>query len=136
MTTVVFIPSDGLDTRRSDVMHKHCHKTDSPAQSYSAKSLSNSELGVAAGATDQVHKAKANSQAGIRVHAHQKWDATGRPIGDGVNSSLEEEQECLQNRLEEWDECCLVFYAVLVFQISHNSAAKPLLMSPAASGKS
>jgi hypothetical protein len=65
-------------------MHKHPQKTETPAQPASAKSPSESA---------QVQKGKAKSQEAVRVHAYQKWEAAGKPNGDGVNFWLEAEQE-------------------------------------------
>ena len=68
-------------------MHKHHHKTETPAQPGSAKSPSESE---------QAQKGKTKSQAVIGVRAYQKWVAAGKPQGDGVNFWLEAEQEVVQ----------------------------------------
>lgn len=68
-------------------MHKHHHQTETLAQPASAKSPGESE---------QVQKGTAKSQEVIRVHAYQKWEAAGKPNGDGVNFWLEAEQEVLQ----------------------------------------
>ena len=68
-------------------MHKQHHKTEAPAQPASAKSPRESE---------QVQKGKAKSQEVVRVHAYQKWEAAGRPNGDGVNFWIEAEQELVQ----------------------------------------
>jgi Protein of unknown function (DUF2934) len=68
-------------------MHKHHHKTETPAQPASVKSPSESE---------QVQKGKAKSQAVIGVRAYQKWVAAGKPKGDAVNFWREAELEQLQ----------------------------------------
>lgn len=68
-------------------MHKHHHKTETPAQPASATSPSESE---------QVQKGKVKSQEAVRVHAYEKWEAAGKPNGDGVNFWLEAEREVLQ----------------------------------------
>jgi hypothetical protein len=77
-------------------MHKHPRKTETTAQPASAKSPSESELGVASDAVGQVQKGKAKSQEVVRGHAYQKWEAAGKPNGNGVNFWLEAEQEVLQ----------------------------------------
>ena len=68
-------------------MHKQHHKTETPAQPASAKSPSESE---------QVQKEKAKSQEAVRGRAYQKWEAAGKPKGDGVNFWIEAEQELVQ----------------------------------------
>jgi hypothetical protein len=82
-----FNRTDDLNTKRSKVMHKHHPKTETPAQPASTKSPSESE---------QALKGTAKSQEVVRVHAYQKWEAAGKPNGDGVNFWLEAEQEVLQ----------------------------------------
>lgn len=77
-------------------MHKHNHETETPAQPASAKSPSESKLGVTSGPNEQVQKDNAKSRAVIGVHAYQKWVAAGKPKGGGVNFWLEAEQELLQ----------------------------------------
>lgn len=67
----------------------HHHKTDTPAQPASAKSPSESE---------QIQKGKAKSQEAVRVRAYKKWEAAGKPKGDGVNFWLEAEREVLQTK--------------------------------------
>jgi hypothetical protein len=68
-------------------MHKHHQKTETPAQPTSAKSPSESV---------QVQKGTAKSQEVVRVHAYQKWEAAGKPNGNGINFWLEAEREVLQ----------------------------------------
>jgi Protein of unknown function (DUF2934) len=68
-------------------MNKYHRRTETAAQPASAKSHSESE---------QVQKGKAKSQEDVRGYAYQKWEAAGRPNGDGVNFWLEAEQEVLQ----------------------------------------
>jgi len=77
-------------------MHKHHHKTDTSAHPASAKSPSESKTGVTSGTNEQVQKGKAKSQAVVQLRAYQKWEAAGKPKGDGVNFWLEAEQELLQ----------------------------------------
>jgi hypothetical protein len=62
--------------------HKHHHQAETPAHPASAKSPS--------------ENGNAKSQEVVRGHAYQKWEAAGRPNGDGVNFWLEAEQEVLQ----------------------------------------
>ena len=77
-------------------MKQHHRKTETIAQPASAKSPSESGLGVASDAVGQVQRGKANSQEIVRGHAYEKWEAAGKPNGDGVNFWLEAEQEVLQ----------------------------------------
>jgi hypothetical protein len=37
-------------------------------------------------------------EACVRLRAYQKWEAAGKPDGDGVNFWLEAERELLQSR--------------------------------------
>ena len=77
-------------------MHKHPRKTETTAQPTSAKSPSESGLGVTSDATRQAQKGKTNSREIVRGHAYVKWEAAGKPNEDGVNFWLEAEQEVLQ----------------------------------------
>jgi Protein of unknown function (DUF2934) len=73
-------------------MHKH--KTETLAQPASAKSQSELK-GITSGTNEQVQKGNAKSQEVIRVWAYKKWEAAGKPKGDGVNFWLEAERELL-----------------------------------------
>jgi len=73
-------------------MHKRHPKTET---STPAKLLSESELGVRSGVSELDQIGNAKSQASVRVRAYQKWDAAGKPDGDGINFWLEAEQEVL-----------------------------------------
>ena len=68
-------------------MNQQHQKTETPVQPASAKSPSVSE---------QVQKGKTKSQEAVRVCAYQKWEAAGKPKGDGVNFWIEAEQEVVQ----------------------------------------
>ena len=46
----------------------------------------------------QPQKVKSVSEQTIRVRAYQKWEAAGRPEGDGVRLWLEAERELLQGK--------------------------------------
>ena len=76
-------------------MNKQHRKTETTAQPAAAKSPSESGLGAASDAVGTVQKGKAKSQEVVRGHAYQKWEAAGKPNGDGVNFWLEAEQEFL-----------------------------------------
>jgi hypothetical protein len=78
-------------------MHKH-HKTETSAHPASAKSPSESRLEVTSGTNEQVQKGKGKSQALVRVRAYQKWEAAGKPKGNGVNFWLEAEQQLLHGK--------------------------------------
>ena len=71
-------------------MHKHPHKTETSAQPVSARSAG--ELGVTSGPNEQVQKGRSHA---VQVRAYQKWEAAGKPKGDGVNFWIEAEQELL-----------------------------------------
>jgi hypothetical protein len=77
-------------------MHKHHPKTETSAHTASAQSRSESQVGVTSGTNEPVQKDKTKSQASVRVRAYQKWEAAGKPHGDGVNFWLAAEQELLQ----------------------------------------
>jgi hypothetical protein len=94
MTNVIFNPFDDLNMRRDKLMFKR--KTEASAKSVSAKSPSELKSGIALDAKEQIHKGKAKSPEVIRVWAYQKWEAAGKPTGDGVNFWLEAERELLQ----------------------------------------
>jgi hypothetical protein len=51
--------------------------------------------GATSGTNDQVQKGDAKPQV-VRVRAYQKWEAAGKPKGDGVSFWIEAEQEILQ----------------------------------------
>jgi hypothetical protein len=74
-------------------MHKHPHKTETSAQPVPAQSAG--EIRGTAGTNEQVQRGNAKPQA-VRVRAYQKWEAAGKPKGDGVNFWIEAEQELLQ----------------------------------------
>ena len=76
-------------------MHKHHPKVET---STPAKLLSESELGARSATNEKVQIGKAKSQAVVRGRAYQKWEAAGKPNGDGVNFWLEAEQELLQTK--------------------------------------
>jgi hypothetical protein len=54
---------------------------------------------VASGNTD--HQKKVVSDDAIRLCAYQKWEAAGKPTGDGSQFWLEAEQELLEGRIEK-----------------------------------
>jgi hypothetical protein len=83
MTPWFFNSPDDLNAKRSEVMHKHDYKTETSAHAASAKSPSESKLGVTSGANEQVQKGKTKSQAVVRLRAYQKWEAAGKPKGMG-----------------------------------------------------
>ena len=76
-------------------MKKRHHKTET---SISAQVLNESELTVTSGSVEQDQKGKAKSHAVVQLCAHQKWEAAGRPNGDGVKFWLEAERELLQTK--------------------------------------
>jgi Protein of unknown function (DUF2934) len=77
-------------------MHRYHHKAETAASLASAKSPSEVKVGTTPGVNEQVQKSKSKSQEIVRVRAHQKWEAAGRPSGDGVKFWLEAEQELLR----------------------------------------
>jgi hypothetical protein len=77
-------------------MHTHHHKTETSARPGLANSSSKSELGVTSSTDERVQKGKLWSEAAVRVRAYLKWEAAGKPKGDGVKFWLESEHELLR----------------------------------------
>jgi hypothetical protein len=46
----------------------------------------------------KVEDGKRPSEENIRLHAYHRWDAAGRPGGDGLKFWLEAEQELLRSK--------------------------------------
>ena len=57
---------------------------------------------AAVASSDNDHKGKLVSDEDIRLWAYQKWEAAGKPTGDGVQFWLEAEQELLEGRHEKF----------------------------------
>lgn len=68
---------------------RHHHKTATLAQSASVKPPSEPKAGVAA------QNAKSEYEEMIRLRAYQKWEAAGKPQGNGVQFWVDAEQELL-----------------------------------------
>ncbi len=75
-------------------MSKHHHK--SAANPEPATPTTTTETTVASADKDQ--NTNALSQEDIRLHAYQKWEAAGKPDGDGFQFWLEAEQELRQGK--------------------------------------
>jgi hypothetical protein len=77
----------------SETMRK---KTATLAQPSSGKSAGGQQTAVASASGDAAPKTKAVSEEAVRLRAYQKWEAAGRPAGDGVRCWLEAERELSQ----------------------------------------
>jgi hypothetical protein len=71
-------------------------KTATLAQPSSSKSAGQQKTAVASAPGDAAPKTKAVSEEAVRLRAYQKWEAAGRPAGDGVMFWLEAERELSQ----------------------------------------
>ncbi len=74
-------------------MHK---KTATAAHHSSGVSTSVQQPDAASTPGRQDRNGKSPSEELVRLHAYQRWEAAGRPAGDGVRFWLEAEQEFLQ----------------------------------------
>jgi hypothetical protein len=81
-------------------MTKHHHKHGTPEHAGPGKLTTSSEPGVASG--DNYHNGKLLSEEDIRLCAYRKWEAAGKPTGDGVQFWLEAEQELVEGGNEKF----------------------------------
>jgi len=79
-------------------MTKHHQKHVTPAQADPGKPTTSPTAVVAT--SDIGHDGKAFSDEDIRICAYQKWEAAGKPAGDGVQFWLEAEQELVAGQNE------------------------------------
>src|SRR5262245_39426281 len=63
-----------------------------------AKALSKAKVTLAAGPGAPIAKPKTVAEDAIRLRAYQKWEAAGRPMGEGHRFWFEAERELLQGR--------------------------------------
>jgi hypothetical protein len=73
-------------------------KTAHQAPSSSTNAASGTKPAPASVSGDPFPKGKAVSEEIVRLRAYQKWEASGKPGGDGLKFWLEAEQELLQAR--------------------------------------
>jgi Protein of unknown function (DUF2934) len=66
------------------------------AKAVSAKPTIKLKSAVASAPGDQAQAVKSVSEEAIRPRAHQKWEAAGKPDGDGLRFWLEAEREIAQ----------------------------------------
>jgi len=71
-------------------MHKHLHKSTTPAPSVPAKPVTTT---AASAVIDKDSRSKSVSEEAIRVCAYCKWESAGKPDGDGTRFWLEAENE-------------------------------------------
>ncbi|HLJ96071.1 MAG TPA: DUF2934 domain-containing protein [Gemmataceae bacterium] len=82
-------------------MTQHHHKLATLAQAGAGKPTTSTEAAVASSDIGNDHTAKLVSDEDIRLAAYQKWEAAGKPAGDGVQFWLQAEQELLEGRNEK-----------------------------------
>jgi hypothetical protein len=70
-------------------------KPDPLASDVSAKKVVDSKTPVAAAAAPPAQICTPPAEEAVRIGAYLRWDAAGRPGGDGVRFWLEAEQEML-----------------------------------------
>ncbi len=80
--------------------HHRTHATLTHAGPGKPTTLSNTA--VASSATD--HHGRLAWYEDIRLCAYQKWEAAGRPTGDGIQFWLEAEQELVKRKKEKFDQ--------------------------------
>jgi len=77
----------------------HHHKRATLAHAGPGKPTTPTEAAVAS--SDNDHTGKLVSDEDIRLCAYQKWEAAGKPAGDGVQFWLEAEQELVEGKNEK-----------------------------------
>jgi Protein of unknown function (DUF2934) len=77
-------------------MTQHHHKHATLTHAGPGKSTTSAKAAVAS--SDNGHKGKLVSDEDIRLCAYQKWEAAGKPTGDGVQFWLEAEQELVTDK--------------------------------------
>jgi hypothetical protein len=80
-------------------MTQHHHKHATLARAGPGEATTSTEAAVAS--SDDDRKGKLVSDEDIRLCAYQKWEAAGKPAGDGVQFWLEAEQELVEGRNEK-----------------------------------
>jgi len=81
-------------------MTQHHHKQASLTHPGSGKPTTPTTTAVAS--SDNCHNGKLVSDEDIRLCAYQKWEAAGKPTGDGVQFWLEAEQELVEGKEEKF----------------------------------
>jgi len=81
-------------------MTRHHHKHATLAHAGPGKPTTPTEAAVAS--SDNDHTGKLVSDEDIRLCAYQKWEAAGKPAGDGVQFWLEAEQELVEGKNEKF----------------------------------
>jgi len=81
-------------------MTQHHPKLATLAHAGPGKPTISTKAVVASGDND--HDGKLVSDEDIRLCAYQKWEAAGKPAGDGVRFWLQAEQELMQGKNEEF----------------------------------
>lgn len=76
----------------------HHHKHETLGHTGPGKPATPTQAAVAS--SDNDHDGKLVSDEDIRLCAYQKWEAVGKPTGDGVQFWLEAEQELREGKLE------------------------------------
>lgn len=81
-------------------MTQHHHKHVTLAHAGAGKSTTPTKAVVAS--SDNDHIGKFVSEEDIRLCAYRKWEAAGKPTGDGVLFWLEADQELMDGRNEKF----------------------------------
>jgi len=68
------------------------------AKPASAKLKTKSKSGVASASNDHTQTSKSVSEEAVGLRAYLKWEAAGRPDGDGFRFWLEAEREVLRGK--------------------------------------
>lgn len=81
-------------------MTRHHHKHGTLEHTGPGNPTTQANAAVAYGDND--HNGKMVSDEDIRLCAYQKWEAAGKPTGDGVQFWLEAEQELVEGKEEKF----------------------------------
>jgi hypothetical protein len=81
-------------------MTQHHHKHSNLAHAGPGKPTTSTKAALPSSYND--HHGKSVSDEDIRLCAYQKWEAAGKPTGDGVQFWLEAEQELKEGRDEKF----------------------------------
>jgi hypothetical protein len=82
-------------------MTQHHHRLAPPGAGWCRQTNDPTEAAVASSNSHNDHTAKLVLDEDIRLAAYQKWEAAGKPAGDGVQFWLQAEQELLEGRNEK-----------------------------------
>jgi DUF2934 family protein len=84
-----------------EIMTQHDRELAALANAGAGKLTTTTQAAVASSNSHNDHTAKLVSDEDIRLAAYQKWEAAGKPTGDGVQFWLQAEQELAAGRNEK-----------------------------------